>query len=83
VALEHSGTIPLLLTDVVMPTMNGRDLATALRAARPSLACIFTSGYTADVIAARGVLEAGLHFLHTPWLPSDMARTVRAVFDGA
>ena len=83
VAAAHPGTIHLLLTDVIMPTMNGRDLETALRATRPSLACIFTSGYTADVIAARGVVDAGVHFLHKPCLPALMARAVRDVLDGA
>ena len=82
-ASEYAGTIHLLLTDVIMPNMNGRDLATTLCAARPSLACIFSSGYTADVIAARGVIDAGVHFLQKPCAPSVMARTVRAVLDGA
>ncbi|WP_373067302.1 PAS domain S-box protein [Gemmatimonas sp.] len=82
-ASEYSGTIHLLLTDVVMPTMNGLHLATALRAARPSLACIFTSGYTADVMAARGVLEDGVHFLPKPCSPLVMARKLRDVLDSA
>ena len=82
-ASEYAGIIHVLLTDVVMPTMNGRDLATALRASRPSIECIFTSGYPADVMAARGVLEAGTHFLQKPCPPVVMARKLREVLDRA
>jgi|GEM_PF-298575 len=58
-AREHQGPIDLLITDVIMPGMNGRDLSTVLRKSAPSLLCLFMSGYTADVISHHGVLEKG------------------------
>jgi len=76
-AQAHRGELHLLVTDVVMPGMNGRELAERLVAARPSLKCLFLSGYTADVIAHRGVLEEGVHFLAKPFTLQDLAAKVR------
>ncbi len=80
-AEAHSGDIDLLMTDVVMPDMNGRDLANALRALYPGLKCLFMSGYTANVIAHRGVLDEGVHFIQSPSLcaisPPNCARPSR------
>ena len=56
---EQAGRIDLLITDMVMPHMNGRQLAERLRALRLGLKCLYMSGYTAEVIANRGVLEEG------------------------
>jgi len=67
VAREFSGRIDLLLTDVVMPKTNGRDLARQLTASRPELRTLFMSGYTADVIAHHGVLEEGIHYVQKPF----------------
>ncbi len=64
---ERGDTIDLLLTDIVMPEMNGRDLADRLAARQPGLRQVFVSGYPADLIAQRGVLEAGVHFLQKPY----------------
>jgi CheY-like chemotaxis protein len=75
------GEISLLLTDVVMPEMNGRDLAERLAVTHPGLRTLFMSGYTADAIAHRGVLEAGLRFLQKPFLPEDLAARVREALD--
>lgn len=77
----HSSEIALLLTDVVMPEMNGRELADRLRASHPSLRTLFMSGYTADAIAHRGVLETGLRFLQKPFSPEDLAAKVREALD--
>jgi two-component system, cell cycle sensor histidine kinase and response regulator CckA len=73
----YTGRIDLLITDVVMPGMNGKDLAARIGAARPGLACVFVSGYTADVIAHHGVLEEGVRFLPKPFSLKDLANTVR------
>jgi two-component system, cell cycle sensor histidine kinase and response regulator CckA len=62
-AQEHSGRIDLLMTDVVMPEMNGRDLAKNLLSIYPDIRRLFMSGYTANVIAHHGVLDEGVHFI--------------------
>ena len=64
---EHSGEIHLLITDVVMPEMNGRELARQISSAYPDLKCLFMSGYTADVIAHHGVLDEGVNFIQKPF----------------
>ncbi len=76
---ERAGRIDLLMTDVVMPEMNGRDLSKRLLAAHPDLKLLFMSGYTADVIAHNGVLEDGLHFIQKPFSRQDLATKVREV----
>jgi len=80
-AREHSGTIHLLMTDVVMPEMNGRDLAKNLLALYPGIKRLFMSGYTADVIAHHGVLEDGVHFLQKPFNMNELSRKLREVLD--
>jgi two-component system, cell cycle sensor histidine kinase and response regulator CckA len=72
-ARQHAGGINLLMTDVVMPEMNGRDLATNLQSFNPSLRSLFMSGYTANVIAHHGVLDEGVHFLQKPFSKKDLA----------
>jgi two-component system cell cycle sensor histidine kinase/response regulator CckA len=81
-ARDHAGEIPLLITDVVMPEMNGRDLAKNLLSLHPDLKQLFTSGYTADVIAHNGVLDEGVHFIQKPFSTQDLAAKVREVLDG-
>ena len=73
--------IDLLLTDVIMPNMNGRELAERVRRQRPETKVIFTSGYTKDTIADRGVLDQGLEFLGKPYSPQALAVKVRGVLD--
>ena len=80
---EHAGEINLLITDVVMPEMNGRELSEQLRMISPDLKTLFMSGYTANVIAHRGVLEDGVCFMSKPFSKKDMAFKVRGVLDGA
>ncbi len=82
VAAGHAGGIDLLLTDVIMPGMNGRDMAERLLGSRPGIRCLFMSGYADSVMAAQGVLEAGKHFIQKPFSREDLARKVRAVLDG-
>jgi PAS domain S-box-containing protein len=80
-AREHPGALSLLMTDVVMPEMNGKDLAKKLVALHPQLKRLFMSGYPADVIAHHGVLEEGVHFIQKPFSMPDLAAKLREVFD--
>jgi PAS domain S-box-containing protein len=76
-AQEHKGMIQLLLTDVVMPEMNGNSLADHLRALFPGLRCLFMSGYTANVIAHHGVLDKGVCFIEKPFTRHTLATKIR------
>jgi len=78
----HGDRIDLLLSDVIMPEMNGRDLAARLRAAHPAVRHLFMSGYTANVIAKQGVLDPGVHFLQKPFSPNELVDKVRGVLEG-
>jgi PAS domain S-box-containing protein len=80
-AREHAGGIHLLVTDVVMPEMNGRDLAKNLMAFYPDLKRLFMSGYAADVIAHHGVLEPGTHFVPKPFSTKDLTAKVREALE--
>jgi PAS domain S-box-containing protein len=81
-AVERMTEVPaLLITDVVMPAMNGHVLMQRLVALRPSVKVLFTSGYTADVIVRHGVLEEGIEFLAKPYSLDQLARRVRDVLD--
>jgi PAS domain S-box-containing protein len=78
---RYSGTIHLLLTDVVMPGLNGRELATKLASLRPDARVIFMSGYTDDAVTRHGVLEPGSAYVQKPFTPDAIARRVREVLD--
>ena len=80
-AKVHADGIHLLLTDVVMPEMNGRDLAKVLLTLHPELKCLFMSGYTSEVIAKECVLDEGVHFLQKPFSSAVLSATVREVLD--
>lgn len=82
-AERHPGPIHLLLTDVVMPGMNGRELAERLLTLRPGLLVLYTSGYTEDAIIRRGVLEADVAFLQKPFTPMAMVRKIRETLGAA
>jgi CheY-like chemotaxis protein len=83
VSNRHAGTIHLLLTDVVMPQMSGRELSQRLATLRPGLKVLYMSGYTDDAIVRHGVLAAGIAFLSKPFTPDALALKVREVLDGA
>jgi two-component system, cell cycle sensor histidine kinase and response regulator CckA len=80
-AEEHAGDIRLLITDVVMPEMNGRDLSERLQSLYPNLRCLFISGYTANAIAHRGILDEGVNFIPKPFSMKDLAAKVRLTLD--
>ena len=73
--------IDLLLTDVVMPGMNGSELATQLVLHHPEMQVLFMSGYTYDAIGKHGVLDEGVSFIGKPYTPSAIARKVREELD--
>jgi PAS domain S-box-containing protein len=82
VVQEHIGEkIHLLLTDVVMPQMGGKELANQLKLLRPDVKVLYTSGYTDDAIVHHGVLEPGTHFLQKPFSPKTLSHKVREVLD--
>src|SRR5229473_1769673 len=83
IAARHSGIFDLLLTDVVMPGMNGRVLAEQLSMRQPGLKVLFMSGYTDTFIAGHGVLEKGTNLLHKPFTEEILINKVREVLDGA
>lgn len=76
-AAEYPGQIDLLVTDVIMPNMNGKDLADHLNQARPSLKVLYMSGYTEDIFAHHNVLDAEVHLLHKPFSAVSLAQAVR------
>src|SRR5579883_1031007 len=82
VASNYAGTIHLLVTDVVMPGMGGRELAESLRKLHPELKVLYVSGYTDDAIVRHGIVEATDAFLQKPFTPLALARKVRAILNG-
>jgi len=81
VAGQHDGPIHLLMTDVVLPGLNGREVARRLEATRPGIRVLYLSGYTDDAIVHHGVLEPGVAFLQKPFSPTVLGRKVREVLD--
>ena len=77
IAKAHTGEIHLLLTDVIMPQMNGRDLARTMLSLYPQLKSLFMSGYTADLIAHHGVLDENAHFIEKPFTLHSLAAKLR------
>ncbi len=77
-AREHEGEIDLLITDMVMPEMNGRELSEHIRALHPKTAMLFMSGYTAENIAYRGLLNEEVHFIQKPFSVGDFAQKIHS-----
>lgn len=80
-AHDRQGTIDLLMTDVIMPKMNGRALADILLTAHPKLKCLYMSGYSADIIAQHSVLDEGVRFIPKPFTVRGLADKVREALD--
>jgi signal transduction histidine kinase/ActR/RegA family two-component response regulator len=78
---RHTGTIDIMVSDVVMPHLSGRQLLDRVRPLRPDMKVLFMSGYTAGAIEDRGVLSPGTNFIQKPFSPDDFARKVREVLD--
>ena len=83
IASQEQGPIHLLLTDVVMPGISGRQLADSLTAYRPEVKVLYMSGYTADLMADHGVLESGISLLEKPFTKEDLLRGVRCQLDSS
>jgi len=80
-AREYAGEIHLLMTDVVLPEMNGKDLTEEIMKIRPDMKSLFMSGYTADIIAPHGIMDKELNFIQKPFTAESLARKVREVLD--
>jgi len=78
---NNSSEIDLAITDVIMPEMNGRELAEQILSLRPGIKHIFMSGYTSDVIAHQGILDEGINFIQKPFMLRELAAKIRAVLD--
>ena len=78
---QHQGSIDLLITDVIMPQMSGRELAQRLKALQSSLKVLYISGYTDDMLAHHGVLESNVFLLQKPFAPDELAKKLREVLD--
>lgn len=78
---KYPGDIHLLVTDVVMPKMNGRELQERISGLRPGIRTLYMSGYTADIIARRGVIDEGINFIGKPFSLQSLVEKVREVLN--
>jgi len=79
VAASHRGGIDLLVTDVIMPQMSGKEAAERIRALCPSVKVLFMSGYTEGILSAQGVLEAGINLIEKPFTEKSLLAKLRGV----
>jgi len=78
---EHRDRIDLLILDVIMPKMNGKDVFNLIRRESPQMKALFMSGYTGDILSNKGILEEGLNFISKPVPPKALLRKVRLVLE--
>jgi YesN/AraC family two-component response regulator len=83
IVAEHRGPINLLITDVVMPEMGGRELVEGMARLRPEIKVLYVSGYTDDAVVRHGVLQADVAFLQKPFSMTALTNKVREVLDAA
>ncbi len=81
IASEHEAPIDLLLTDIMMPGMNGVEVAGAVMRERPGILVFFMSGYADQDLVRQGLLEPGTHFLQKPFTPMELAQRIREILD--
>jgi two-component system, cell cycle sensor histidine kinase and response regulator CckA len=81
VAQTHAGEILLLITDIIMPGMNGKDLSARLQVIRPAIKTLYVSGYTENAIIHHGILDSEVDFLQKPFTTKNLVRKVREVLD--
>jgi two-component system, cell cycle sensor histidine kinase and response regulator CckA len=79
---QSNGNIDLVVSDVVMPRMGGKELSDALRGLRPDLPLLFMSGYPGHEVADRGLLDPNASFIQKPFSPEELAQRVRGMLDG-
>jgi len=80
-AQEHQGPIDLLLTDIMMPVMNGVEVAAEVTRSRPGITVFFMSGYADQELVQRGLLDQASHFLQKPFSPQELGQKVRDALD--
>ena len=80
---SYSGTIHMLLTDVIMPGISGRELARRVQRLRPDIKVLYSSGYTDDAIIHYGVLDTGTDFIQKPYSPVQLIQKIQEVFKRA
>jgi CheY-like chemotaxis protein len=78
---EHSDSIGLVILDVIMPRMSGKEVCDEIKAVRPDIKVLLMSGYTADIISRKGLDESGAHFITKPFQPDELLRTVRDILE--
>ena len=76
---EYAGPIHVLLTDVILPETNGKELKTCLEAIRPGIKTLFMSGYTQNVIAQQGIVDSRIHFIQKPFSAAGLSQKLREV----